>query len=136
MKMDVTKSGEVINKDICPPIALVDEPSFEQSIEAMLSKDKLVYRDTFTRSGSFLNRETKNKEVLEDKVAQHSNISVFNKKVKPNISFIVVIFSSTLPVILSQDTKKSSKPNTIIWNWNQKSLKWVFSKVYGNKGDK
>ncbi len=54
--MDVTEPGEMINKDSSPPIALVDEPSFEQSIEAMLSKDKLVYRDTFTRSGSFLNR--------------------------------------------------------------------------------
>ncbi len=54
--MDITKLGEVINKAISPSILLVDEPAFELSNEAMLGGDKLVCRDTFTRSGSFPNR--------------------------------------------------------------------------------
>ncbi len=56
MQMDVTEPGEMIKKDSSPPIALVDEPSFELSNEAMLGGDELVYRDTFTRSGSFPSR--------------------------------------------------------------------------------
>ncbi len=39
---DVTKLGEVINKDSSPPIALVDETSFDLSNEAMLGRDNLV----------------------------------------------------------------------------------------------
>ncbi len=54
--MDVLKLEKVINKDDGSEIMLIDRPSLELSHEAMLGRDKLIYRDTFARSGNFLNR--------------------------------------------------------------------------------